>query len=391
MSYGVAKSVGKVRRQVASCNTPRVVLEYRAGLSMEMNMPTPCATRPQKARHCTGTTPAARRAFSLIELLVVILIIAILLALILPGISDARRAARTSVCRSNLKQFATAGASYAIDFKSYIYMFSWTPQYIPTRFPDLVPPGGVFANHAHAVQGTEIIRLNSSEPNFALVPLWLPGIEYSHLTVLDYLSTPLPVPIAVCPEDKPLLMWRSDIPGFNAGVFGPMQPEFVGFERNIMRAKPYSSSYETPTSTYDKSVPPNRLRQTATHYIYGASSHTRFGQSRFDEVTFPSLKTHLHDTHQRHYGRQLFFAHPDAAQPILHFDGSVVNRRTSDSSLGWQPNDPNAGPTIIPYTPYRYEPPTSNGQESENFPGRYRWTRGGLKGIDFGGEITNAR
>jgi hypothetical protein len=47
---------------------------------------------------------------------------------------------------------------------------------------------------------------------------------------------------------------------------------------------------------------------------------------------------------------------------------------------------------IIRYSPFRWEPPTSTGAPSEDWPGRYRWTRGGLKGIDFGGsEVTDVR
>jgi hypothetical protein len=77
---------------------------------------------------------------------------------------------------------------------------------------------------------------------------------------------------------------------------------------------------------------------------------------------------------------------------LLFFDGSVVDRKTIDANLGWQPNAPSGGPTLVRYQPYRYEPPTSNGQLAEIFPGRYRWTRGGLKGVDFGGsEVTNVR
>lgn len=330
------------------------------------------------------------RGFTLIELLVVIAIIAILIAVLLPALVHARRAGRATVCRANMKQLATSAAAYGVDFKDLIYMYSWTPGNTPTTYPDLVPPGGIFANHAHSLQATDIIRRRSpNEPNFRQIGLWCPAIEYSHLVLLDYMSVPLPVPIAACPEDRALMLWQRDIAGFNAGVFGTMQPSFTGFESNIMRAKPYSSSYETPPSTYDKSVPPNRLQQSnATHYIYGASSFTKFGQSRFDQVAFPSVKVHLYDTHQRHRGKVLFFAHQNAVQPILHFDGSVVDRRTSDAGLGWKPNQPNSTDhTTIVYAPYQYEAPTSNGQATESFPARYRFTRGGLRGVDFGAEV----
>jgi hypothetical protein len=200
---------------------------------------------------------------------------------------------------------------------------------------------------------------------------------------------PFPVPIAACPEDKNLQLWQSDIAGFNAGVFGARQPSFTGFGGDVMLAKPFSSSYETPPATYDRSTVGNRLTQAnISHYGYGVNSNTRFGAARLDQVAFPSLKVQLHDTHQRHARRQLFFAHPDASQPLLHFDGSVLERKTRDSGPGWQPNAPSAGPTTIVYVPFRYEPPTSNGAATESFVGRYRWTRSGLKGIDFGPEVT---
>jgi prepilin-type N-terminal cleavage/methylation domain-containing protein len=333
------------------------------------------------------------KAFTLIELLVVIAVIALLIGLLLPGLSGARKAGRATVCRTNLKQFATAAAAYAVDFQDRVYMFSWSSGNTPTTYLDLVPPGGIFASTAFAVQGTEIIRRRSpSEPNFALVSLWHPGIEYSHLVLLDYLATELPVPIAACPEDRCLRLWQRDIPGFNAGIFGVEQPAFTGFEAGLMHAKPYSSSYETPPATYDRSRPPDRLRQSnASQYIYGIDSGTRFRGVRFDEVAFPSLKVHLHDTHQRHHGRQLLFAHPDASQPLLFFDGSVVERRTADSGAGWQSNFPDSGPTTITYVPYQHEPPTSSGAPSELFFGHYRWTRGGIKGVDFGVEVTGVR
>jgi prepilin-type N-terminal cleavage/methylation domain-containing protein/prepilin-type processing-associated H-X9-DG protein len=66
---------------------------------------------PSTSSH--GRSPA--RAFSLIELLVVIVVIALLGSLLLPVLSRARDASRAAACRSNLKQLGLVRAIYVSD------------------------------------------------------------------------------------------------------------------------------------------------------------------------------------------------------------------------------------------------------------------------------------
>ena len=67
--------------------------------------------RPMERSLATGQGPAegcraARRAFSLVELLVVMAVVAIVAMLSLPAIQSAREAARRIACRDNLRHLA---------------------------------------------------------------------------------------------------------------------------------------------------------------------------------------------------------------------------------------------------------------------------------------------
>jgi len=94
-----------------------------------------------------------------------------------------------------------------------------------------------------------------------------------------------------------------------------------------------------------------------------------------------------------HARRNRYFAHQDATSgetarvAMLTADGGAGVLATADSNPGWRPNQPgSANPQLFAYEPREWEPPTLNGETVEAIPaGVYRWTRGGLKGRDFGG------
>jgi prepilin-type N-terminal cleavage/methylation domain-containing protein len=76
-----------------------------------------------------------RRGFTLIELLVVIAIIALLVSLLLPGLSQARQAARSAVSQSNLRQLGMTLSFYSGD-NDEKYMNPFFPASVP------LPAGG---------------------------------------------------------------------------------------------------------------------------------------------------------------------------------------------------------------------------------------------------------
>lgn len=205
--------------------------------------------------------------------------------------------------------------------------------------------------------------------------------------LVDYMQSKLPMPGSACPEDRPRLAWQANPLDMDHSPYAPK----ISINKNNMQWWPYSSSYQLLPTAWKRDGQDCYLRVVqsyAYHFCYSHAGKSPLGGRRHDEIAFPSQKVAVADSQQRHFGkRDLYYAYPQARQPLLFWDGAVSVRKTSDSNKGWDPknNGDNPAAAIFTYYPDKgFESPALVGP-SPKVTGYYKWTRGGLCGIDFSG------
>jgi len=108
------------------------------------------------------------------------------------------------------------------------------------------------------------------------------------------------------------------------------------------------------------------------------------------DISYPAQKVHLHDTFGRHFGKfhwSQAYIYPTCRQPVCLLDSSAAVRKNIESNEGCrdprQPFDmtPIQQAYTSPLNPIEPAPPAP----MQYGRGYYMWTRGGLKGVDFGG------
>jgi prepilin-type N-terminal cleavage/methylation domain-containing protein len=326
-----------------------------------------------------------RAAFTLIELLVVIMIIVLLIGLILPALGKTRRAARKTLCETHLSQLGRAHASYGVDFQDRIATFTWTVDQGRSQYPDLNNPAtdvGATAN-----QALDIIR-RSTGRGTDLVPFDDRFVQrhYSHLILNDYLTAKLPEKSMACPEDSVLLGWQ-------ANPITLIDPIPTDFGDGFGQLWAYSSSYQLVPAAWsqDQGHPPSDYtvdQYGGDHNLFDRGNMP-IGNRKIHEIVFPSQKVGVFEFISRHSGKKpLYHGYADAVTPMMFWDGSASSRLSGDANKGADPNAINSAfPLVYFYTPaiLGFEPPTRSGAVQEQVTGYFRWTRSGLKGVDYGG------
>ena len=358
---------------------------------------------PVNKSRATGHT---RSAFTLIELLVVIAIIALLIGILLPALSEARKIAKLTICGANLKMFGTGSYTYAADFKDRLWSLQnyrgRTVRWDPTGLNQTITYGNNVPDETRSAadDAVNIIRKRTGRTDITPIGGWIANVLYNHLKLQDYLAQTLPTKAVACPEDRLLLAWQGDPQNYNN--LGEASPAGPGNLTNADKRWPYSSSYRCAPSWWSADL--GNSTQSSYHMLdarfyttFGGGNSTlagSIGRRVLTDVVFPGQKVIMYDFASRHYTKKSFYWNfDDARQPILFFDNHVATKVTGDANRGWdytQPRNMNVA------WDYAYScvgagldwfPTLRDGSRgTANFSAAFfATTRGGLRGVDFGG------
>lgn len=341
------------------------------------------------------------RAFTLIELLLVVAIIALLISIVLPSLGKARNTARVAICSSNMRQLLIAEMNYGTEYKELIGALNWKRGKTNGDTPLSVIGAAESWLLVQGKQAKDIIQRRTGR-NLPQVQNRFFNRNFWHLTAIDggFLgdnTNPIN-PSSGCPSDDWVLRWQKNPDNYAALVGSNPEPSVVP-TGSYEWYRPYWCSYQIAPVAFS----PDRhigtqftLSQITTrHHLFnnGTTSPT-IGQRRLSEINFPALKVFIFDIFDRHMQkRPIWHAYEVARQPLVFFDGSVRVKRTRDAQLGWNPDTAPANPNTVPQpTTYTYDPatgfpgydwPTLSGNPTDTVKGYFRWTRDGLKGYDY--------
>lgn len=324
------------------------------------------------------------RGFAIVELAVVVVVALVAISIAAVGARQSRLGAGLAGSLANLKKYAEATGSYGADFDDQLWAFSWSPGNCPSGYSDL--QNAATSAQAIGYQATDIVRRRFDE-SIRRLDDRLAAPYLTTLVLADYLDEPIPLEWAVSPGDSVRLRWQAD-------PFNPPDLNEQGGDAWDWHFGVFGSSYLLMPAFYapdEKVGGQTTISQHTYHYLYLVPNTLEIGGRRLSEVLYPSAKVHLAERASYFFGpRAAFFMHRAARVPLLMADGSTAPRTGADANTSFNPNVPDDADrvTVTDYVPNRiYEVDTLSGYGSDaRIETHYKWTRRGLRGVDFNGE-----
>lgn len=353
-----------------------------------------------------------RKAFSLVELTITIAILAMLTTILAPALSSARKQMRGLNSQANLSTIGQVSAMYALDHEDRIFSFTWRAggSYLNLKNGTFKTPAT--DQVAAAWQTQNILQRATGRltgPGSLIAPEQrLMYRRWSHLVLADYMGGIVSDPLWADPADANLLHWQLNPLGYtepdNSFPYGNGLPKYAGYEMDsnwtptgIKQIWAFASSYQVvPHAWMEDFENQYRPIDSTPHLFSGVfGGSPTIGERRYHEVRFPTMKVHMFEEFDREQAGTPYFAYDHAAPAKLMFDGSINTLQSGLAQSSVSPNDYLFGSKAewaqryIPLDTFPLPQGGLGDQTELNM--RYRWTLGGLSGIDYATQFAPAR
>ncbi len=351
-----------------------------------------------------NNTKQRATGFSLVELAIILAISVSVGAVLTPALSHSRSQARGMSSEGNLATIGQMGAMYGLDHDDRIFTFTW---HAGGTYPNL-------KNGKLKVAATDTIaaawqvqnilqratgRING--PDAILAPTQrLMHRRYSHLVLADYMGGSVTDPMWVDPSNVNQLHWQANpleyLEDDNSFPYGNGQPDEQGYDTDqnwgliaIVQLWPFASSYQVVPHAWqqDFSFAQYAPVESTPHVFSSVSGPADLSERRFHEVRFPSAKVHMFEEFDREQAGSPYFAYDHAQPAKLMFDGSINTAMSGLAASSVSPADYLNRDKFVweqTYVPLDTFPVPLGGLEDPTLLNmRYRWTLGGLQGIDY--------
>ncbi len=343
-----------------------------------------------------------KHGFTLLETAAVLGAVTVLLGVTAPAVRQARVMGRGTASSARLLQIGQGSAMYGADHGGQLFTYTWRPgqEYL---LPDGLTKVPNSQEDAAAWQNVEILMRRtgriSGPDKILMMSGRLPHRRLTHLVLMDYMNLPFPSELFADPADANLLQWQAnplDISAANnipyaVGNPGAGYDSSSGWTDAAVRQRwAYGSSYQRTITAWapDGIAGPAPSPVPTTPHLTMMPSGVPLADGRnYAEVAFPSAKVHMFEEFDREQAGSPYFAYDHARPEKLMFDGSVNDRPSGEAGPSWNPSMGKVEWRQA-YVPLHTFPiPLSGLGETTPLSQRYRWTVGGLKGIDYGAPL----
>lgn len=350
-----------------------------------------------------------RRGFTLVELAAVIGAGSLIAAQVMPMAKRARNTNRGMSSAGNLMQIGQGAGMYGVDNADRIPAYTAPGRINGAPYDFNIGGGDTYrvrdSISAIAAEQAEILRRRTGrfdgdfEIQVSSSRLW--NRRWTNLVIMDYLNRPFPDPLFIDPADANQLTWASDPLDFDAGSTVPYANGIpAGYDSDgnwvsdqVRNRWAFASSYQTTASAWqpDGLDGPSYHPVADTPHLFGNNGSglgpdIPFGRE-FGEVRFPSAKVYQFEEFDREQAGNPYFAYDQARSEKLMFDGSVNNWASGDASPSFNVDQPGANgkaewrQTYVPIDTFPV--PLGGLGDDTLLSQRYRWTLGGLQGVDY--------